>query len=70
MTTRIQLPVSESFLRGQRDGRLLAEDFPEQTEAELLREAQIQLRLLSSMGIPIEMPDEYVQGLFNGYQFL
>ncbi len=70
MTTRTQSPLSESFLRGQRDGYLLAEDFPGRTEAELRREAEVQLRLLSSMGIPIQTPDEYVQGLFKGYQFL
>ncbi len=33
-------PPSESFQLGQRDERLLAEDFPGRTEADLRREAE------------------------------
>ena len=64
----MQAPPSESFQLGQRDGQLLAEDFPGRTEVEIRREAELQLRLHSSAGICIQTPDEYIQGLFAGYQ--
>ncbi len=65
-----QISFSESFLRGQRDGQLLAEDTPGKMEAEIHREAELQLRLLSSMGVHVQVPHEYIQGLLTGYQAL
>jgi hypothetical protein len=61
-------PLSEAFQRGQRDGRLLAEDFPDRTEADLRAEAELQLRILASTGVCIQTPNDYIQGLFAGYK--
>ncbi len=63
-----QNTLSESFLRGRRDGQLLAEDLPGRTEAETSREAELQLRLLAATGVCIQVPQDYIQGLFVGYQ--
>lgn len=68
MVMQIQVPHAESFLRGQRDGQLLAEDCPGRSESDLRAEAELQLRLLSSAGVILQAPGEYVQGLFAGYQ--
>jgi hypothetical protein len=68
MTMQTQLPHSESFLRGLRDGRLLAEDCPGRSESDLRTEVALQLHLLAEAGVILQAPNEYVRGWFAGYQ--
>jgi hypothetical protein len=67
MVLQVQAARTESFWRGQRDGQRLAEDCPGCSKSDLRAEAELQLRLLSSVGVVLGAPDEYVQGLFAGY---